>query len=80
MEEEDDILDRSLTTYSENTIGVHYEARGASAPPPRQRFSNQSLFAMRWHQELQARMNELEGKVNAMCLELKEMRKLLITK
>jgi len=35
---------------------------------------------MRWHQELQARMNELEGKVNAMCLELKAMHKLLITK
>jgi len=54
--------------------------KGASAPPPRQRFSNQSFFAMRWHQELQARMNELEGKVNAMCLELKEMRRILITK
>ncbi|CAM6059165.1 unnamed protein product [Sphagnum tenellum] len=80
MEEEDDILDGSLTTYSKNTIGVHYEARGASAPPPRQQFSNQSLFAMRWHYELQARMNGLEGKVNVMCLELKEMRKLLITK
>jgi hypothetical protein len=35
---------------------------------------------MRWHQELQARMNGLEGKVNAMCLELKDMRKLLIAK
>ncbi|CAM6016547.1 unnamed protein product [Sphagnum balticum] len=80
MEEEDDILDRSLTTYLENTIGVHYEAKGSSAPPPRQPFSNQSFFAMRWHQELQARMNELEGKVNAMCLELKDMRKLLIAK
>jgi hypothetical protein len=55
MEEEDDILDRSLTTYSKNIIGVHYEARGASAPPPRQWFSNQSLFAMRSHQELQDR-------------------------
>jgi len=50
--------------------------RGASASPPRQPFSNQSFSAMRWCQELQARMNGLEGKVNVMCLELKEMHKL----
>jgi hypothetical protein len=39
-----------------------------------QPFSNQS------HQELQARMNGLESKVDAMCMELKEMCKLLIAK
>jgi len=59
---------------------VHHEVRDANATPPRQSFSNQSFFSMGSHEKLQARMNRLEGKVNAMCLELKEMRKLLIDK